>query len=747
MKIMHKDFNRFYSTAIKNFFEGVVNLFVFLPYFFSVTTLINTLFAPWKGVVLKKTIKGFTFSDFFNRLGYDLVSRGMGFVMRFSILMFYVILQVFYFISLLIIIPLFIILIPFLYIWFLFEDSEETKKNRYTQKFLKTHVLKSENTVYVTAWAQQLYTEKKRAEEWWKLHNLFSIPPLARDWAMGYTPTLDDYSEDLTNPTYQSHIKHIVGRKNEVAFIERTLSKHEEANIVIVGEEGVGKHAVIDSFAQKVYLGKINQLLAYKRVLKLNMEKILTQFTDQKQREDFFSTLLEEAANAKNIILCIEQLDRYIISGEGRVDLSIPFQKFGKVSSVQFVGFTLPFFYQKYIVPNEKIVRLFTKLDVFEVSKGEAVKVLLDAVPSFEKRYNVIIPYEAVINTIEKSDFFITELPFPEKAVQLLDSACVAANQVYHSQIVTTEIINTILTEKTHIPVSLTAQLKNKLLHLETYLKQRIVNQNSAVIEVSTSLRRAFLLIGKRKKPLASFLFLGPTGVGKTETAKAIAYTFFGSEKNIIRLDMSNYQSKTDIEKLIGSMETTNPGLLTQAIRTKPYAVLLLDELEKANKDLLNIFLSVLDEGYFTDGYGKRVDCKNLIIVATSNAGADIIYKSNPSATSNQNELIQYLTQNHIFSPEFLNRFDGVVTFNQLDQSAAITIARTMLKTVADQIYSLYKVKIQVSDETLKNIVQNNYDPTFGARNMERALRQQLEDKVAKIILSDNAKEGDTIYL
>jgi ATP-dependent Clp protease ATP-binding subunit ClpA len=250
--------------------------------------------------------------------------------------------------------------------------------------------------------------------------------------------------------------------------------------------------------------------------------------------------------------------------------------------------------------------------------------------------------------------------------------------------------------------------------------------------------------MGKRKKPLASFLFLGPTGVGKTETAKAIAQIFFDSDKNMLRFDMSNYQTKSDIEKLIGSMDTGNPGLLTQAVRNTPYAVLLLDELEKADKNLTNIFLTILDEGYFTDGYGKRVDCKNLIIVATSNAGANQI---NQQENVDQNTFLKYLTDNNFFSPEFLNRFDGVVVFNHLNGVAAYSIAQTMLKQIEEQIFSLYKIHIQVSENTLKSVVENNYDPSFGARNMERALRQNLEDKVAKIILEDKAHEGDTIYL
>jgi hypothetical protein len=291
---MDRSIGTFFHSAIQNFFEAVFNFFVFLPYFFSVTTLLKTLFAPWKNITVKKTIKRLSLSDIFNRFSYNLVSRGMGFFMRFSMITFYVILQTVYFVSLIVIVPLFIISIPLLYMWFLFEDSQEEKKNRFIAGFVKNHLLKQENAVYVTSWAGKLYDQQYKKSQWWKLSYLFSIPPLARDWAVGYTPQLDNYTTDLTSAEYQGHIKHIVGRVHEVSLIEQTLSRTEEGNVLIVGEEGVGKHAVLDAFTKRVYEGRINQLLAYKRILKVNMEKILTEFTDQKQREEFFNELLQE---------------------------------------------------------------------------------------------------------------------------------------------------------------------------------------------------------------------------------------------------------------------------------------------------------------------------------------------------------------------------------------------------------------------------------------------------------------------
>lgn len=230
-------------------------------------------------------------------------------------------------------------------------------------------------------------------------------------------------------------------------------------------------------------------------------------------------------------------------------------------------------------------------------------------------------------------------------------------------------------------------------------------------------------------------MFLGPTGVGKTETAKVIAGIFFGKEQ-LLRFDMSLYQSKSDIPKLLGDPTFSQPGLLSAAIREKPYGVLLLDEIEKADPDLLNIFLTVIDEGYFTDGSGHRVDCKNLLIIATSNAGSDVLYDKSDT------DIIDYLVEKKIFSPEFLNRFDGIISYEPLTKQSIALMARKMVEKISSDVMSIYKVDIKVSEETLAKLVEKGYDPRFGARNLERAIRDEIEDKISKSLLSGHVKEG-----
>jgi len=731
---MRKNFWQYYWDSLHDFGEAIVNMFIFLPYFFSVSTLLKTLFHPWKNLIVKKTFVGFSISDWTNRFAFNLISRSMGLIMRLSIIFFYFIFQTLLMVFLPFIALSFFLFTPIFYFISLTQKTPQEEKDIFKKKFIETHLLNSENLPQVENWSENYYKEHISKTKWWKLSNLFSYPPLARDWAVGFSPILDQYATDLATPTYLHHIKNIVDRNNEIKEIEQTLTKSAENNVIIVGEEGVGKHTIIDAFAKKIYLGKINSQLMYKRILMLNMEKILNEFVDQKQRESFFDDLLNEASQAKNIIIFIDNFDKFISNEGGGVDMTIPFEKYAKTNLIQIIGITTPFYYQQLIFNNEKISRIFERVDVYEVPKDRAENILLDSVFSFENIYDLHIPYESVKEIIEKSEFYLTNIPFPEKAVDLLDTTCSYAKE-NNIHTITPEIINIVLTKKTHIPTVITKQMKEKLLNLETLLYSKIIQQDEAVNKLSSALRRSFLLIGKRKKPLASFLFLGPTGVGKTETAKAISQVFFTEQSNsnefqristnfryLLRFDMSEYQSKYDIPKLIGDMNS--PGLLTKTIREQSYGVLLLDEIEKADKDMLNIFLTIIDEGYFTDGMGKKVDCKNLIIIATSNAKDE-----------------------NVFSPEFLNRFDGIIRFESLNQESIGILTKKIIERISIDIFKLYKVKIFVSEKTINLVSKKGFDPKYGARNLERTIRDEIEDKVAKIILSDKAKQGDVINL
>lgn len=725
---MRNNFLRFSQLAFYNFSHHLYQFLIFIPYFFSTKKLLLTLFYPWKNLVATKTEVGISFEKILERISFNLISRMIGFFCRLSILFFTFFVFIIYLFFLPIIILIFIILLPFNYLIYLAKKTPEEKKQKIKEIFIKNHLLDQKNLIKVDNWFETIYQSKKDFD-------LFSIPPIARDWAVGYTPILNQYVEELTTSEYQNKIKTCFDREKEIEEIIAILSKSDSANVVVVGDEGVGKHTIIDSLAKAIYEGKTNTLLNYKRLLKINLEKILNLNIDQKKRESILESLFQEAALAKNIILLIEDFDRYLINQGERVDLSLSISKYARTNQIQFIGITEPFFYQKIIYPNEKIRHLFEKIDVYEIKKDDALKILMRKIDYYENHYQLFIPYETLEAIIEKSEFFITDIPFPEKALQLLDLVCIEASK---QQIKKPDphLVNQVLFKKTHIPTELTQELRTKLINLENLLYLDVLQQEEAIKKVASAMRRSFLLIGKRKKPIGSFLFLGPTGVGKTQTAKSLANIFFGSDKYLFRFDMSNYQSKSDISILLDQ--------LTISIRQNPYGVLLLDEFEKADQSLINIFLTIFDEGYFTNHRGEKIDAKNLIIIATSNAANDVIYQRK---NIQETELIDYLIKNKFFSPELLNRFDAVIIFQTLNLETIKTIAKKYLEKISQEIKKNYQVNLSVSDDFLNQLVQKEYQPMFGARNLFRVIQEEIENKVAKIIIEKKVKEGDNITL
>jgi ATP-dependent Clp protease ATP-binding subunit ClpA len=741
----------FVSQYFQNFLTAFSNLCRFLPYFFSVSFLFRTLFSPWKRVYAVKTKPGFSFEEWTRVASFNLISSFIGCTLRLFLMCTYLCIQLLLF---LFFIPALILyLCATLVIFYpltLLQPTQEKVKEQLKKNFLNLHLLKEENRNAVTSWFEHYYLNYVQKKEWWNLSQLFVIPPIARDWHMGFTVTLDRYGEELTKPTPYKH--HLVGRKKEIAQIEQVLSKSAESNVVIVGEEGVGKQTIIQELAKRVYYGQTKGLLAYKRIIVVLMEKILSESVDKNQKEELVRLVFSEAAAAGNIILVIRELDRYVSSESGRIDLSAVMEPFAKTSNVQCIGITTPFLFQKYIFPNEKIRRIFQKIDVGAVQPNEALEILMDAAYTFEKRFNVILPYETLTAIVEKSEYYITHIPFPEKAIELLDEICATVSQnkkTDGTSVVNPSMVDQVLSQKIHVPTTLSEETKTKLNTLESALSEQIIDQPEAVQKTASTLRRSFLLINKRKKPFATLLFLGPTGVGKTQTAKTLARFFFGSEKYLYRFDMSSYQSKDDIPNLIGSGDKNLPGLLTQSVRNNPYGVLLLDELEKANRDLINIFLTIFDEGYFTDGFGKPVDCKNLIIVATSNAGSDQIYEELSRYDNPKEEgwLINYLVSKKIFSPEFLNRFDQIVLYQPLEKESIFKIAKREVEKIGVTIKKLYHVNLTVTDTFLATLIERGYDRKFGARNMERLIHDNIEDRLAKMILEKKVKEGDTVTL
>jgi len=467
--------------------------------------------------------------------------------------------------------------------------------------------------------------------------------------------------------------------------------------------------------------------------------------------EAILSEIFREVLAAGNIILVIDDLHNFV--GEftepaaGRVNIAGVLSSYLRIPEFPFIAITTFAGLHRYLEQNPSLLSFFEKIEVTELSQAETLEVLEETVPMFEATYKKFISYPALQAIVAYADKYIQALPFPKKALDLLDDTMSWIAQTADKVLMPAHVAR-VVTERTQIPVGdIETTERETLLDLETLIHKRIINQEEAVREVASALRRARAQVATRQGPMGSFLFLGPTGVGKTETAKALAAIYFGSESRIIRLDMSEFQNVKDIDRLLGT--PTQEGLLTASVRENPFSLILLDELEKAHPNVLNLFLQVLDEGHLTDGLGRKTDFRHTIIIATSNAGYLLILQAIKQQTDFaqlKTQMLDYLFHEGIYRPEFINRFDGVILFTPLTQEHLIQIAGLMLKKLQRNMTEK-GIELEITEELKERIAKLGYDPTFGARNMRRVLQDKVENALAITLLSNTIKRGDRITI
>ena len=612
--------------------------------------------------------------------------------------------------------------------------------------FLDSKKIKPEDFLAVADWFERVEVWRKEKMRFWKRSNLIKGPGLGWNLAFGYTPNLNKYVTDLTLPQSFSHM--LVGRRREVGRIEEILSRRGENNILLVGEPGVGRHTTVFSFARRIYNGLVRPELVHKRVLELNLNQVVggSPIAEAKSKLLF---LLKEAVTAGNIILVISNIDKFVSSQGRRMDLTDVFARMGRTSKIQLIGITTPEAYHRYLSVNDQFLKLFDRIDVVAPSKQTAMQILMVEVPYFEQGKKSKIGYLALKEIIELSDKLITDAPFPEKAIDLMDQALTKFSSK-EKKIITVEDIQKLVSERTKIPTGsfVSRDEKKKLISLEGDLHKRVIDQETAIKALAAALCRSRLKVTSDKKPIGTFLFLGPTGVGKTETAKALAHCYFGSEKQMIRFDMSQYQQQSALEGLIGSKKA-GAGLLLQKVKDNPFSVLLLDELEKADRKLLNIFLTIFDEGYLSDYRGKRVSFCNNIIISTSNAASELIrqqVKVGIDQQKLQEQVVEYVQKEGIFSPEFINRFDGVIVYSPLGIEELKQVAVLQLGKLNKRLESK-GIEIELNPLLVESIAQNGYSPEFGARPMKRWIADKIEDEIAKGMLEERIGRGDKIRL
>ena len=633
------------------------------------------------------------------------------------------------------------------------------------------------------------------------------------------TPTLDQYSRDLTQEARMGNMDPVIGRTKEIERVMQILSRRMKNNPCMVGEPGVGKTAVVEGIAYLIAHDEVPDTVKGKRLLSLDLSSMVAGSKYRGEFEDRIKKVIGEVISDGNIILFVDELHTLIGAGgaEGAIDASNILKPSLSRGEIQMIGATTLNEYRKYIEKDAALERRFQPVYVDEPTRDEAVEILKGLRPCYEQHHNVDISDDAVEAAVDLSIRYITDRFLPDKAIDLMDEACSrkrlgfssdrhnyekkkaveaelttlnddlekalmagnieAAAEVSARQkelakknarkqsssqrniTVQENDIADVVSVWTKIPVSkLTEKESKKLERLESELHKRVVGQEEAVTAVSRAIKRSRVGLKDPKRPMGSFLFLGPTGVGKTELSKALADIVFGSEDALIRVDMSEYMEKHSVSKMIGSppgyVGYEEGGQLSEKVRTNPYSVVLFDEIEKAHSDVFNILLQVLDDGHITDSQGRKVDFKNTIIIMTSNTGAQGIVDPKQlgfvtvSDETKEHEKMKSNVMDELkrtFKPEFLNRIDDIIVFHALSEANVKDITGLMLKELKNRVQTQMDIELKFTDHAKKYIFEKGYDKKYGARPLKRAIQTYVEDELAEAILRGDVKKGDMV--
>lgn len=638
------------------------------------------------------------------------------------------------------------------------------------------------------------------------------------------TPTLDKYGRDLTDIALDGKLDPVIGRDEETQRVLEILCRRIKNNPCLIGEPGVGKTAIAEGLAQKIALGNIPEILKNKRVVTLDLSSMIAGSKYRGEFEERLKKVMEEIRIAGNVILFIDEIHTIIGAGgaEGAIDASNILKPALARGEIQCIGATTIEEYRKYIEKDTALERRFQPVTVGEPSKEEALLILRGLRDKYEAHHRAKITDEALDAAVNLSDRYITDRFLPDKAIDLIDEAgskvriqnlttppnvkkleeelekiskekadAVAVqdfekaarfrdkeeeikkqlvdiksswiNQNESQELVVTEEhVANVVSNWTHIPVQkLTEKESEKLLKLEEILHKRVIGQNEAVSSISRAVRRARVGLKDPKRPIGSFIFLGPTGVGKTELSKALAEAMFGDESNMIRIDMSEYMEKHAVSRLIGSppgyIGYEEGGQLTEKVRRNPYSVILFDEIEKAHPEVFNILLQILEDGRLTDGKGKYVNFKNTIIIMTSNVGASTLKKQNvlgfTSSNKSENEKEYELMKENMmeelkrsFRPEFLNRIDDIIVFHSLSENDLEKIVKLMLGTVINKLEQK-DIYLKFTNAAEEYLTKKGIDLEYGARPLRRTITKIVEDRLSEEILSGNVKKGDKVII
>ncbi len=635
------------------------------------------------------------------------------------------------------------------------------------------------------------------------------------------TPTLDKYGRDLTKAAAMGQLDPVVGREREIERIIQILSRRTKNNPCLIGEPGVGKTAIVEAISQKIVENSVPESMKGKRIISLDLSGTVAGSKYRGEFEERLKQIMDEVETAENIILFIDEIHTIIGAGgaEGSMDASNILKPSLTKGRLQVVGATTIAEYRKYFEKDAALERRFQPVTIEEPNEAQTVDILNGLRIAYEDFHNVSITDEAIEAAVKLSTRYINDRNLPDKAIDLIDEACSKVRikerpkpkSVYNKELDVEElnfelemcirhadfkaaneikkkldkaqasldkavskwrgtevmyrpeigenVIEEVVAMWTGIPVTKLGKNEQKrLLKLESILHKRVVGQNEAVDAVAKAVRRGRVGLKSPNRPIGSFLFLGPTGVGKTELTKALAEAVFSDESAMIRIDMSEYMEKHSVSKLIGSppgyVGFEDGGQLSDKVRQKPYSVILFDEIEKAHPDVFNILLQVLDDGQITDSKGRKVSFKNTIIIMTSNAGASRIIdpkKLGFGAGDNEKQDYEKMKSNvmdevkQMFKPEFINRIDEIIVFHALTQSEVRQIVNIMLKSLAHQVKEQMDITLKFSTSLKTYLSDESYDKKYGARPLRRMIQNKVEDALAEEILSGKVNSGDVV--
>ncbi|MBI2552717.1 ATP-dependent Clp protease ATP-binding subunit [Candidatus Uhrbacteria bacterium] len=561
------------------------------------------------------------------------------------------------------------------------------------------------------------------------------------------TRALDRFSDDLTRLAGRGYLELTVDRAKEFDEIFRVL-EGERKSIILVGPHGVGKEAILNGLAQRMVEEEVPRSLKDRRLVSLSIPKLVSG-ANPAQAQERLLTCVYDIARSRNVVLALPNVHELIGASAGAgLDLGETLATELEKGYFLAIATTTAEEYQARI-EGSPLGNACIKIEVEEPEVNTAIHILESKVGPIEHQSGVYFSYNALEKAVVLSDRFLKEQALPEKAIDMAkESAELVRNRRGAKALVRGEDAAEIISAKSHVPVtSVTAAEADKLLNLEKIMHARIIGQDEAVKAVSASLRRARAEIREQKRPIANFLFLGPTGVGKTETAKTVAEVYFGNEAHMARVDMSEYQDKGSVHRLLGA-PGEHGGLLTEPVRKNPFSLVLLDEIEKAHPDILNVFLQVMDDGRVTDSAGRVVDFTNTIIIGTSNAGTPFIQEELKKGTALE-EIKKTLVERELkqyFRPEFLNRFDAVIVYKPLSETEIVQIAKLMLAKVGKQLEAK-GITFRATDEAVSELAHAGFDPLFGARPLRRVIQERVNDALANLLLTAKLGRRDLVIL